>query len=146
MTEVIWSPGLSLESVERMVILKAYAFFKHNKSATASSLGIAIRTLDNKLERYDQELKNERDKLAREQGDREQFLLRQRGNVADNVGVRALPRDMMLPPHLRDSARQLYVNESKPEPIPEAASQIEEAPVSSGPKTSPTTYGGGKKK
>lgn len=145
MTEVIWNPGLSLETVEKMVILKAYAFFKHNKSATASSLGIAIRTLDNKLERYEQELKFEADRQVRDQTERDQFLIRQRGNVADNIGVRPLPRDMMLPPHLREPARQIYVNESKPEPkvvveVPTAV--IEDL----GPKTSPTTYGGGKKR
>lgn len=48
----IWSPGRTLDDLEKEVILHAYKFYGYNKTKTASSLGIAIRTLDNKLEHY----------------------------------------------------------------------------------------------
>lgn len=52
---ITWQPGLTLEQMEREVIQKAYRFFGGNKTATANSLGIAIRTLDSKLEKYNEE-------------------------------------------------------------------------------------------
>jgi ribonucleotide reductase alpha subunit len=53
--QVFWSPGVTLEQMEKEVIVKAYRFFRNNKTATASSLGISVKTLDNKLERYEME-------------------------------------------------------------------------------------------
>jgi hypothetical protein len=49
----MWQPGMTLEDCEREVIEKAYAFYQRNKTHTARSLDIAIRTLDNKLEQYE---------------------------------------------------------------------------------------------
>ena len=54
-----WSPGVTLELVEKQVIIKAYKHFKNNKTATANALGIAIRTLDAKLEKYEYDNKRE---------------------------------------------------------------------------------------
>lgn len=51
---VIWQPGVSLSDIERMVIVKAFAYYRGNKSLTASSLGIAVRTLDTKLQQYEE--------------------------------------------------------------------------------------------
>ncbi len=57
---IFWSPGTTLEEVEAQVISKAYQFYRGNKSATARSLGIAIRTLDDKLVKLklDEEARN----------------------------------------------------------------------------------------
>lgn len=52
-----WQPGKTLESIEKEVILKALRFYQGNKTHTSRSLGIAIRTIDNKLEHYG--IKNE---------------------------------------------------------------------------------------
>jgi hypothetical protein len=49
----MWQPGMSLEDVEKAVIQQAFAHFKKNKTQTALSLGIAIRTLDTKLASYE---------------------------------------------------------------------------------------------
>lgn len=49
---IIWSPGTRLDDIERQVILKAFGYYNKNKTATANALGIAIRTLDVKLEKY----------------------------------------------------------------------------------------------
>ncbi len=88
MTETIhWSPGITLDAVEKMVILKAYYFFKCNKTATSSSLGISIRTLDTKLEKYEYEAQQEKERLENERRKREEHLARARGHVPDNVGI-----------------------------------------------------------
>jgi hypothetical protein len=47
-----WTPGLTLEKVEKLVITKALEFYRGNKKQTAESLGISIRTIDNKMEQY----------------------------------------------------------------------------------------------
>lgn len=47
-----WQPGNSLEEIEKAAILAAFRFCAENKTKTAQCLGIAVRTLDNKLEQY----------------------------------------------------------------------------------------------
>lgn len=47
--------GISLEEVERRAILKTLDKNEGNKSATADELGVSIKTLYNKLERYSKE-------------------------------------------------------------------------------------------
>jgi hypothetical protein len=49
-----WQPGVTLEDIERETIKQALAFYRGNKTKTAASLDIAIRTLDYKLEKYRQ--------------------------------------------------------------------------------------------
>jgi hypothetical protein len=49
---IFWQPGVTLEEIEKQVILKAFSCFQGNKTQTARSLGIAVRTLDSKLEQY----------------------------------------------------------------------------------------------
>jgi DNA-binding NtrC family response regulator len=57
---VVYNIGMSLEEVEKEVILKALAFFQGNKTQTASSLSISVRTIDNKLAKYrGEDVKNE---------------------------------------------------------------------------------------
>lgn len=48
----VWSPGLTLEHMEKMTILAALSFYHGNKTQTALALGIALRTLDYKLAKY----------------------------------------------------------------------------------------------
>lgn len=74
-----WVPGVSLESVEKQVILAAFRFYRGNKTTTAASLGIAIRTLDNKLEQYQMDAKSEKERDDNARNERQQFLARSRG-------------------------------------------------------------------
>lgn len=48
----MWQVGMTLEDVEKEVIEKSLRFYGGNKTHTANSLGIAIRTLDAKLEKF----------------------------------------------------------------------------------------------
>lgn len=47
-----WQPGMTLESIEKDVILMALRFYQDNREHTANSLGISVRTLYNKLKEY----------------------------------------------------------------------------------------------
>lgn len=46
------SVTITLEEMEKELILHRYRFYEYNKTKTAHTLGIAIRTLDNKLSKY----------------------------------------------------------------------------------------------
>jgi len=47
-----WSPGQTLNDIERHVILRALDYHQGNRTHTARALGISIRTLRNKLADY----------------------------------------------------------------------------------------------
>jgi two-component system response regulator FlrC len=47
-----WSPGKTLDDIERNVILEALTYHQGNRTHTARALGISIRTLRNKLADY----------------------------------------------------------------------------------------------
>ena len=49
-------PPLSLDEAERLHILRTLAALGSNKTRTAESLGISLKTLHNKLRRYRQSL------------------------------------------------------------------------------------------
>lgn len=79
-----WSPGVTLEMIEKQVVLKAFQFFRGRKTETANALGISIRTLEAKLNEYktDDEVWKVKEKNAAAQ--RELFLARQRGAKTPN--------------------------------------------------------------
>jgi len=52
---ISWQPGMKLDDLEKLVILHAFQFYEKNKTKTANALGIAVRTIDNKLLRYKEE-------------------------------------------------------------------------------------------
>ncbi len=82
---IIWSPGVTLDSIEKQVILKAFRFYRGNKTATAQALGIAIRTLDNKLTAYEADGKAEKEREEDGKQQRAEWLKRQRGTVGTNI-------------------------------------------------------------
>lgn len=111
-----WSPGVTLEQVEEQVIRHAYKFYQRNKSATARALDISIRTLDSKLEKY------ENDDQARKQRDEQNrkrdidWLARHRGVAASNAIAGAAATD------LPNAAAGVYVEsasqDSAEQPLP----------------------------
>ncbi len=88
---ITWSPGMTLESIEKQVVLKAFNHYRGNKTATANALGIAIRTLDTKLEKYEVDVTAERERQAEDGRKRESLLARSRGVVPNNVGTQLDP-------------------------------------------------------
>jgi hypothetical protein len=79
MSSVNWMPGMTLEQIEKLVILEALKFYRGNKSQTALTLGITVKTIDNKLERYTEDAKREADRIERDRIERDRQLAHQRG-------------------------------------------------------------------
>ena len=52
MNEILWQPGITLDEMEKKIILAALRHYGGNKTKTANALDIAVRTLDYKLDRY----------------------------------------------------------------------------------------------
>ena len=57
---ITWSPGVTLADIEKIVITKALAYFSGNKTKASEALGIASKTLYNKLKEYE-EFKDDRE-------------------------------------------------------------------------------------
>lgn len=79
---IFWTPGVTLAAIEKQVIYKAYQFYRQNKTATATALGISIKTLDNKFDRYEQEDKAAEDARKHDELTRQQQLHRARFGTA----------------------------------------------------------------
>lgn len=120
MSTIIWSPGMSLASIEKLVILEAYRFFRSNKTATATALGIAIRTLDNKLQQYEEDDQIETQKAKDELQRRTEFLARQRGNPPNNIGIPYSPNEAQKNIHGSSSGLHMesVVNASSQPTVP----------------------------
>ncbi len=87
-SSVMWSPGMSLEKLEELCIIKCYRFYGKNKTATANSLGISIRTLDNKLEKYEKEEAQNAIDANERAAHRVKELSRSRGEVPISPNIR----------------------------------------------------------
>lgn len=82
---IMWSPGVTLDAIEEQVILAAFRFYQRNKTATANALGISIRTLDAKLERYENERTEREKRDAAERASGKDWLAKARGNAQTNA-------------------------------------------------------------
>jgi hypothetical protein len=49
---MMWCPGDTLAKIEKRTILEALRFYQGDRKRTAESLGIALRTLYNKMDEY----------------------------------------------------------------------------------------------
>lgn len=79
---IMWSPGVSLDEVEKQVILKAFRHFRGNKTVTAQALGISIRTLESRFEKYEADKKGQDERDAVDRIRREKHAIRSRyGNL-----------------------------------------------------------------
>lgn len=74
-----WVPGVTVDGAEKEVILQALKFYKGNKTMTSNALGISIRTIDHKLERYENERRESEALATRRLADQQSLLDRQRG-------------------------------------------------------------------
>lgn len=108
---VIWSPGQTLDLLEKEVIVKAFRFYHGNKTATSNSLGISIRTLENKLEKYESEAMLQDAVNERLRKEREYFLARSRGIPVDplepEVIVEVKAPVLDIPPPKKKAAHSL---------------------------------------
>lgn len=76
---VNWVPGITLDEMEKACILAAFRFYRGNKTHTASALGISIRTLEHKMERYEADKLRERERDEQDRQNAVANLERMRG-------------------------------------------------------------------
>jgi len=50
-----WHIGMTLDQIEKNIILTALRFFNNSREQTAASLGISVRTIGNKLKLYEEQ-------------------------------------------------------------------------------------------
>lgn len=67
--------------IEKQVILNAFRFYRGNKTQCSISLGISIRTLENKLEKYEADGIAQRDAEIKDEAERAEILDRHRGII-----------------------------------------------------------------
>lgn len=85
-SQIIWSPGVTLQAIEKQVILTAFRFYRGNKTATSRALDISVKTLDNKLNQYKVDMTSEDERQINGKRQREEFLARCRGaNTPNNL-------------------------------------------------------------
>ena len=75
---VIWSPGVTMANIEKQVIYKALDFYK-TREVTANALKISLKIFDKKMEIYEQEELEYKNKLEETQRKREAHVRRVRG-------------------------------------------------------------------
>lgn len=79
MSDIIYYGTLTLDQIEREVILSTLKRCRGNKTKTAQILNVAIRTIDNKVERYEQEDKIRAEATEMQRLKDEEYLKRARG-------------------------------------------------------------------
>ena len=47
-----WQPGITLDEIERDVIIAALKFYHWNRTKTAEALEVSVRTIQNKIAQY----------------------------------------------------------------------------------------------
>lgn len=77
--QIIVTPGMKMADIEKMHILNTFRYCNGDRAKMAACLGIAIRTVGNKLEQYREEDEKEEKRLNDVKREREEFLQRQRG-------------------------------------------------------------------
>lgn len=84
---MLWSPGMTLADVEKEVILKALQFYGGNKTRTAASLDIGVRTIDNKLAIYNGAQNDEHTQEGKEIGSDEDEEMETVSGTSTSAGV-----------------------------------------------------------
>lgn len=92
--EIIWTPGISLDTMEKMIVLKAFDHYQKDKERTSQSLGIAIRTLEYKLKKYEEEDQTVRDaqEKRKEEANRQELRKRFGDRMPYPEGLNARPQ------------------------------------------------------
>ena len=83
MSDIIFASSGTLEQIEKQVIEMRFAQLRGNKSQTAVSLGISVRTLETRLEQYKNEGAIQDERKRQLDKEREEQLTRMRGPFAN---------------------------------------------------------------
>lgn len=76
---IIWTPGITLEQIEKQVITEAYNFCTKNSAGTAKLLNTEVDYINKKLIKYENEQIEEDRKRKEKKLLEEEFKVRSRG-------------------------------------------------------------------
>ena len=112
-TETTWYNGMTLDEMEQVIIMKSLQIHAGNKTKTAEALGISIRTIDNKLEKYEEQ-KREHTRRAEEKEKRyEQHILRSQGRTEVEPTIET-PAQHPVPVRQREEVQEVPFKPSTP--------------------------------
>lgn len=112
--------GVKLEDMERQIILYTLHFFKENREACARALGVSVKTIFNKLEKYEADNQVQIKQEEEYQKKRAEWLKR----------ARAVPgQDPFSDAGLYNQGHNRVVPSPIPQVVQNEATAIEEAPV-----------------
>lgn len=92
MVNIKWQPGMTLEAVEKEVILQCFRYYKGNRKNAAQALGISDKTIYNKIEQYQAEGKAKEDAVALADEERRAWALRARFGANGKAGRNPVDR------------------------------------------------------
>lgn len=110
---ITWSPGHTLDSLEKQVIEAAWTYYRKNKSLTASSLGITVRTLENKLKQYEQEDADARERNEFDKRRRNILERRSLGKTVTDAELASIGLDRLGRPLNRSDAEKIIAAEDQ---------------------------------
>lgn len=94
---IIWSPGVTLEAMIQQAVEASMNFYRGNKTAASRSLGISIRTLDARIDKYKKEKEDHEQRVTDTEQRRRDFQARERatpvGASFDNAGTPSIHAD-----------------------------------------------------
>lgn len=105
MSDAIWYMGMTLDDLEKQAIEKAYRLYGQNKTATAASLGIAIRTLDAKLEKYKEMNETKEAAVKSLNRFRDEFGTKAKSQLDRNMSINVL-EEKVPPEIIREEVEQ----------------------------------------
>lgn len=114
-----WAPGITVEIAEKMVIQQALKYYRGNKTQTAGSIGIALRTLDSKLEKYKADDEQDRRRQEQEFDRQKDYQKRARGLSGASTGVCMEPASKVA----AQSKVSMFEREEIQEVLPEQTSE-----------------------
>jgi len=82
MNPIIINQTMTVDAVTKLLTLEAYRYWRGNKTATANSLGISVRTLETWLEKYEQDERDQQRRESEYKLEQERILQRLRGEHA----------------------------------------------------------------
>ena len=89
---IFWTPNMSLAELEKRVIIRCLDKNRGNKTMTANELGIAVRTIDNKLKEYAEHDRKFAEERELDRIKQLEYLDRARGIKAGDYGSFSSPK------------------------------------------------------
>lgn len=132
---------LTLEHIERQVIINRLAYFNGSKTLAAKSLGVSEKTIYNKLEEYEKNAPPKETEETRKAKDAA-WIARQRGNAPTLETLKPNPEEIQThAPMTNPKVLEPGATAPTPPPAPPAETQVVRLPTPAAPKAAAKSRG-----